>query len=117
MEPEHRDQAESGELRADEKQKDDKPERSSCGEANADGEESGLAKEEEEISESEEEDEEEVDPEQDDETKIPSRLCIMEGGDAEAQHVRKYIIARKYVHVNKLIRDDQLKYGQLRRVI
>ena len=85
VEPEHRDQAESGEVPAYEKQEDDKPERSFGGEADADGEESGLGEEEEESSESEEEEEEEVEPEQDDETKIPSRPCILEGGDAEAQ--------------------------------
>ena len=101
---------------ADEKEEDDKPKRSSGSEADADGEESGLGEEEEESSESKEEEEEEVEPEQDDETKIQSRRCILEGGDAEAQQVRKYIIARKYVDVTKLIWDDELKYGQSRRV-
>ena len=116
MEPEHQEQAESGEVPTDEKQEDVKPERSFGGEADADGEESGLGEEEEESSESEEEEEEEAEPEQGEETKIQSRPCILEGGDAEAQQVRKYIIARKYVHVSKLISDDELKYGQSRRV-
>ena len=116
MELEHRDQAESGEVAADEKQEDAKPERSFGGEADADGEESGLGEDKEESSECEENEEEEVEPEQDDETKIQSRLCILEGGDAEAQQVRKYIIARKYVHVSKLIWDDEMKCGQSQRV-
>ena len=116
VEPEHQHQAESGEVPTDEKQEDVEPERRSGGEAHADGDESGLGEEDEESSESEEEEEEEVEPEQDDETKIQSRPCIVEGGDTEAQQVRKYIIARKYVHVSKLIWDDKLKYGQSRRV-
>ena len=87
VEPEHRDQAESGEVLADEKQEDDKPECSSSGEADADGEESGLGEEEEESSKFGEEEEEEVEPEQDDVTRIQSRPCILEGGDAEAQHL------------------------------
>ena len=130
VEPEHPDQAvghttESGEVSADEsgvsgvdgeKQEDDKWERHFGGEADADGEESGLGEEEEESSESEEEEEEEDEQEQEDQTKIKSRLCILEGGDTEAQQVRKYIIARKYVHVSKLIWDEELKYGQSRRV-
>ena len=113
---ENRDQAESGEVPTDEKQDDDKPERSFGGEADVDGEESGLGEEEEESSESEEEEKEEVEPEQEDETKIQLRPCILEGGDAVAQQVRKYIIARKYVHVGKLIWDDELKYGRSRGV-
>ena len=116
VEPEHQDQAESGEVPTAEKQEDVKPERSSGGEADADVEESGLGEEEEHSSESEEDKEEEVEPEQDDETKIQSRPCILEGGDAEAQQVRKYIIARKYDHVIKFIWDDELKYGQSQRV-
>ena len=116
VEPEPQDQAESGEVPTDEKQEDVEPERCSGGEAHADGDESGLGQEEEESSESEEEEEEEVEPEQDDETKIQPRPCILEGGDAEAQQVKKYIIARKYVHVSKLIWDDELKYGQSQRV-
>ena len=48
MEPQHQDQAESGELPTDEKQEDVKTERSSGGEAHADGDESGLGEEEEE---------------------------------------------------------------------
>ena len=116
VELEHQDQAESSEVPRDEKQEDVEPECSSGGEAHAKGEESGLGEQEEESSESEEEEEEEFEPEHDDETKIQSRPCILEGGDAEAQQVRKYIIARKYVHVSKLIWDDELKYGQSRRV-
>ena len=111
-----KDQAESGEVPTDAKQEDVKSERSSGGEADDDGEESGLGEEEEESSESEEEEEEEVEPEQDDKTKIQSRPCILEGGGAQAQQVKKYIIARKYVHVSKLIWDDEPKYGQSRRV-
>ena len=99
-----------------EKQEDDKRERSSGGEADADGEDSGLGEEEEESSKSEEEEEDEDEQEQEDQTKIKSRLCILEGGDAEAQQVGKYIIARKYVHVSKLIWDEELKYGESRRV-
>ena len=112
VELEHQDQAESGEVPTDEKQEDVEPERCSGGEAHADGDESCLGEEEEESSESEEEEEEEVEPGQDDETNIHSRPCILEGGDAESQEVRNYIIARKYVHVSKLIWDDELKYGQ-----
>ena len=63
VEPEHQDQADSGEVPTDEKQEDVKPERSCGGEADANGEESGLDEEEEECSESEEEEEEEVEPE------------------------------------------------------
>ena len=47
---------------------------------------------------------------------MKSRPCILEGGDTEAQQVKKYIIARKYVHISKLIWDEELKYGQSRRV-
>ena len=116
VEPEHQDKVESAEVPTDEKQEYVKPERSSGGEADADGEESGLGEEGEERCEFEEEEEEEVEPEQDDATKIQSQPCILEGGDAEAQQVRKYIIARMDVHVSKLIWDDKLKYGQSRRV-
>ena len=91
VEPEHQDEAESSDVPTNEKQEDVEPERCSGGEAHTDGDESGLGEEEEESSECEEEEEEEVEPEQDDETKIQSRPCILEGGDAEAQHVRKYI--------------------------
>ena len=66
MELEHRDQAESGEVPADEKREDEKPERNFGGEAGADGEECGLGEKEEESSESEEEEKEEVEPELDD---------------------------------------------------
>ena len=97
VEPEHQDQAESGEVPTDENQEDLEAERCFGGEAHADGDESGSGEEEEESSESEEEEEEEVEPEQDDETKIQSRPCIPEDGDAEGQQVRKYIIAKKYV--------------------
>ena len=72
-----------------------------------------MGEEEKESSESEEE---EVEPEQDDETKIQLQRCILEGGDVEAQRVTKYIIVRTYVHVSKLIWDEELKYGQSRRV-
>ena len=75
-----------------------------------------MGEEEEESYEFEEEEEEEVEPEQDDETKIQLRPCILEGGDAEAEQVRKSVIARKYVHVHKLMWDDKLKYGQSPRV-
>ena len=47
VEPVYQDQAESGEVPIDEKQEDVKPERNSGGEADADGEESGLGEEEE----------------------------------------------------------------------
>ena len=45
-----------------------------------------------------------------------NRDCALEVGDTEAQQVRKYIIARKYVHVSELIWDEELKYGQSRCV-
>ena len=117
MEPQHQGKAESGEVPTYEKQEGVKPELSSGGEADANGEESGSGEEEEEeSSEFEEEEEDEVEPEHDDETKIQSRLCILEGGDADAQQVGKYIIARKYVHVSKLIWGDELKYGKSQHV-
>ena len=47
---------------------------------------------------------------------MKSRPCILVGADTEAQQVRTSIIARKYVHVSKLILDEELKYGQSRRV-
>ena len=128
VEPERPDQAaghtmESGEVPADDscvsgvdgqKQEDDKRERSSAGDADANGEERGVAQEEEESCEEEEKSEEE--DEQDDLTKIKTPPCILEGGDIEAQHVKQYIIARKYVHVSKLILDEELKYGRSGRV-
>ena len=108
VEPEHPNQAvghttESSEVPADESgvsgvdgemQEDDKQERNCGSEADADGEESGLGEEEEESSESEEEEEEEDEQEQEDRMKMKSRPCILEGGDTEAQQVRKYIIAK-----------------------
>ena len=129
VEPQHPDQAvghttESGEVPPDEsgvsgvdgeKQEDDKRERSSSGEADADGQESGLGEEEEESCECEEEEEEEDEQEQEGHTKMKSRPCILEGADTEAQ-VKKYIIAKKYVHVSKLIWDEELKCGQSQRV-
>ena len=86
----------------DEEQENVKPERTSGSEADADDDESGFGEEEVYSSESKEEEEEEVEPEQDDET---------DDSGAEAQQFSKYIIARKYVHVSKLIWDDELKYG------
>ena len=43
---------------------------------------------------------------------MKSRPCILEGGDTEAQQVRKYTIAQEYVYVSKVIWDEELKYGQ-----
>ena len=99
-----------------EKQEDDKWEHRSCGDADVDGEESGLGDEEEESFECEDEEGEEDHLEQKDQTQRNLRRCILEGGDTETQQVTKHIIARKYVHGNKLIFDEELKYGQSRRV-
>ena len=68
-------------------------------EAHADGEESGLGEEERDSSEYEEEEEEE---DEQDQTQMKSQLCILERGETEGRQVRKYIIARKYIHVSKL---------------
>ena len=98
VEPEHQDQAESGEVPTDEKQEDVEPERCSGGEAHGDGDECGLGKEEEESSDSQEEEEEEVEPEQDDQNTIAT---------VHPQGWRRRGSARQKVHHRKEVRSCQ----------
>ena len=47
---------------------------------------------------------------------MKSRPCILEGGDTEAQQVKKYFITRMYDHASKLIWDEEVKYSPSRQV-